>query len=208
MIRIQELDEDQTRAAQMPRTLDVELRGGLVNSCVVGDLVHVTGVLKPTAAEFVSRKSDAGVFSLHIQANSLVNSKQAMISPSPRPAQLPSHEEFTDEDLRAIEQIALSDNCLGILLQSLCPSIYGHELVKLGLVLSIFGGSEAEATIPKRSDIHILVVGDPGLGKSQMIRAACNVAPRSVFVSGNTTTTAGISVAIHRENSGGEVKAF
>ena len=190
----------------MPRTLDVELRGGLVNSCVVGDLVHVTGVLKPTAAEYVSRKSDAGVFSLHVQANSLVNAKQSHVSPAPRPLQLPGHEEFSEEDFHAIEQLALSENCLGILLQSLCPSIYGHELVKLGLVLSLFGGSDSESS--KRSDIHVLVVGDPGLGKSQMIRAACNVAPRSVFVSGNTTTTAGISVAIHRESSGGEVNEY
>ena len=191
----------------MPRTLDVELRGGLVNSCVVGDLVHVTGVLKPTAAEFVSRKSDAGVFSLHIQANSLITSKQSLASPSPHSLPPPGHEEFSDEDLLAIERIALSENCLGILLSSLCPSIYGQELVKLGLILSLFGGSNSVAANSKRSDIHVLVVGDPGLGKSQMIRAACNVAPRSVFVSGNTTTTAGISVAIHRESSGGEVKA-
>jgi DNA replicative helicase MCM subunit Mcm2 (Cdc46/Mcm family) len=43
-----------------------------------------------------------------------------------------------------------------------------------------------------RPDIHVLVVGDPGLGKSQLLRAAAAVAPRAVFVCGNTTTTAGL----------------
>ena len=208
MIRIQELDEDQQRVSHLPRFIDVELQGGLVNSCVVGDLVHITGVVRPSAAEFISRKSDSGVYSLHILANSLINAKHHSDSHLPCPSRLTDHDEFSSEDLRIIEQIARSPNCIGILLSSLCPSIYGHELVKFGLVLSLFGGTPSDTLPSKRSDVHVLVVGDPGLGKSQMIRSACNVAPRSVFVSGNTTTTAGISVAIHREGSGGEVRSI
>jgi len=51
-----------------------------------------------------------------------------------------------------------------------------------------------------RGDPHILVVGDPGLGKSQMLTAACNVAPRGVFVTGNTTTSSGLTVTLTRES--------
>ena len=53
-----------------------------------------------------------------------------------------------------------------------------------------------------RSDIHVLVVGDPGLGKSQLLRAAANCSPRSVVVCGNTATTAGLTVAVSREDNG------
>lgn len=56
-----------------------------------------------------------------------------------------------------------------------------------------------------RSDIHVLVVGDPGLGKSQMLRAAAALSPRAIFVCANTTTTAGLTVAVSREGSKGDV---
>ena len=49
-----------------------------------------------------------------------------------------------------------------------------------------------------RSDIHVLVVGDPGLGKSQLLRAVANIAPRAVFVCGNTATAAGLTVSVCR----------
>lgn len=78
------------------------------------------------------------------------------------------------------------------LVQSLCPSIYGHELVKAGLLLALFGGvrknaededqqqgssssglpgaGKGEGRVAIRGSIHVLVVGDPGLGKSQLLQ--------------------------------------
>jgi DNA helicase MCM8 len=58
-------------------------------------------------------------------------------------------------------------------------------------VLALFGGSarddrDGSDDIPVRCDAHVLVVGDPGLGKSQMLKAVSAVAPRSVYVCGNT----------------------
>ena len=49
-----------------------------------------------------------------------------------------------------------------------------------------------------RSDSHILVVGDPGLGKSQLLQACANVSPRGVYVCGHTTTSAGLTVALSK----------
>jgi DNA helicase MCM8 len=84
--------------------------------------------------------------------------------------------------------------------------------VKAGLLLSLFGGAPKEriggastttaGTVAIRRDVHCLVVGDPGLGKSQMLKAMCNIAPRGVYVCGNTTTTAGLTVTVVREASG------
>ena len=54
-----------------------------------------------------------------------------------------------------------------------------------------------------RCNSHVLVVGDPGLGKSQMLRAAAAVAPRAVYVCGNTTTTTGLTVSLTREGKSG-----
>jgi DNA replicative helicase MCM subunit Mcm2 (Cdc46/Mcm family) len=73
----------------------------------------------------------------------------------------------------------------------------GHELVKCGLVLSLLGGVRkhggSNERIPVRGDIHLLIVGDPGLGKSQMLKAACAVAPRGIYVCGNSTSSSGLT---------------
>lgn len=65
---------------------------------------------------------------------------------------------------------------LKYLVHALCPCIYGHELVKAGILLTLAGGVRKTAAssgcIPVRSDIHTLIVGDPGLGKSQLLQVA------------------------------------
>lgn len=62
-------------------------------------------------------------------------------------------------------------------MHSLCPNIYGHEIVKAGLILSLFGGNARRA---QRDDIHILLVGDPGLGKSQMLQACARISAKGM----------------------------
>ncbi len=54
-----------------------------------------------------------------------------------------------------------------------------------------------------RSNLHILLVGDPGLGKSQILRAAAQVSPRGIYVSANTTTASGLTVSISKDAQGG-----
>ena len=127
---------------------------------------------------------------------------------------------FTPNEIQSFRNISQSAHCFPLLVHSLCPAIFGHDLVKFGLLLGLFGGTrkassannkaqssidvvQSEEDFRIRADIHVLVVGDPGLGKSQLLRAAANIAPRSVFVCGNTTTTAGLTVTITRSH--GEV---
>jgi len=61
---------------------------------------------------------------------------------------------------------------------SLCPNIYGHEIIKAGLILSLFGGTVKRMQL--REDIHILLVGDPGLGKSQMLQACARISTKGI----------------------------
>ena len=167
----------------------------------------------------------------------------------------PSLSTFSPAELNAVRGIALGTGyrdeigrvvgagvggrigTVAMLTASLCPSIYGHDLVKLGLLLGLFGGTamgvspdtndenggtgdssnnQTSSTVDDneivggikkggfnvRADIHVLIVGDPGLGKSQLLRSVSGVAPRSVFVCGNTTTAAGLTVAVSKESGG------
>lgn len=134
-------------------------------------------------------------------------------------------------ELSQIHKIAERKDVFPLLIKSMCPSIFGHELPKTGILLCMFGGtdyrlrnkgdfadfmmctsdknahhdedmdddsnSKMQPTI--RPDIHLLMVGDPGLGKSQMLKHIINVAPRGVYVCGNSTTNAGLTATIVRD---------
>lgn len=86
-----------------------------------------------------------------------------------------------------------------VLVHSLCPYIYGHEAIKAGLLLAMFGGKK-ESKI--RSNSHVLLIGDPGLGKSQMLKACSRAAPRGMYVCGVSSTNTGLTLSVTRENGG------
>jgi hypothetical protein len=110
----------------------------------------------------------------------------------------------TDQDRAFFERdVAQDPDTFGVLVASLAPAIYGHDLVKAGLLLALFGGvqksGEEASQLSVRGESHVLVVGDPGIGKSQMLQATSNVSPRGVFVSGSNSSSAGLTVTVSRE---------
>lgn len=165
------------------------------------------------ADEGHSRQKDKCLFLLYIHANSVMNAKRNSNETTGGTTEADSvmtsglAMEFSIKELYAIDEIHSEKNIFRLLVGSLCPTIYGHELVKAGLILGLFGGTHRFANdknrIPVRGDPHILVVGDPGLGKSQMLQAVTHVAPRSVYVCGNTTTTSGLTVTLSKEAGAG-----
>ncbi|XP_013415383.1 DNA helicase MCM8 [Lingula anatina] len=205
-IRVQEIITDDMRdSGRIPRTVDCELTNDLVDSCVPGDIVTVSGIVKVTSTEKGrGRNKDKCMFLLYLHANSVNNSK----GPKSGAGEQGLAIDFTLKELYAIEEIQSEKKLFRLIVGSLCPSIYGHEMVKAGLVLGLFGGSQKYANdknrIPVRGDPHILVVGDPGLGKSQMLQAVAGVAPRSVYVCGNTTTSSGLTVTLSKEGGSGD----
>ena len=85
-----------------------------------------------------------------------------------------------------------------IILNSVCPQLHGLKTVKLAFLLALLGGvprSEPDGGATVRGDSHLLIVGDPGMGKSQLLRYAAQVAPRSVLTSGVGSTAAGLTAA-------------
>jgi DNA helicase MCM9 len=91
-----------------------------------------------------------------------------------------------------------------IIIRSVCPQLYGLFLVKLSLLLTIIGGSPTayEGGIRRRNQIHLLMIGDPGCGKSQLLRFASKLMPRSVLTTGIGTSAAGLTCSAVKENSG------
>lgn len=95
---------------------------------------------------------------------------------------------------------------VNVLVDSFCPSIYGVTIAKLGVLLSLFGGVPVEQSLYSsttvRGNIHVLLLGDPGLGKSQLLRFASTISPRGVYVGGNVSTSSGLTVTLVRDKGG------
>ncbi len=200
----------------MPRTQDVEVRGWeSINRCVAGDLVVVVGQVHTAQKEsrrgYGKQQKESGIHTLYVLASSITclrgtgrlvaGAEKTTANTAASDPTSGSINTFSESEIASFKQIA---SCgISLLVASLCPPIFGHDIVKLGLLLGLFGGTRHGGgdgrSVSTRPDIHVLVVGDPGLGKSQLLRAAANCAPRAVSISGNAATTAGLTVAVTRE---------
>ncbi|MBI4814603.1 MAG: minichromosome maintenance protein MCM, partial [Methanobacterium sp.] len=85
------------------------------------------------------------------------------------------------------------------------PSIHGYRDVKEAIALQLFGGAgkELDDKTRLRGDIHVLIVGDPGIGKSQMLKYVSKLAPRGIYTSGKGTSGVGLTAAAVRDEFGG-----
>ncbi len=109
--------------------------------------------------------------------------------------------DITSEDVVNIKALALNKNIFDLLISSIAPGILGHEKVKESIILQIFGGySKKRADGTKtRGDIHVLLVGDPGVGKSVLLTYMTKLAPKAVYVTGKGTTAAGLTASVIRD---------
>ncbi|XP_008442643.2 probable DNA helicase MCM8 isoform X2 [Cucumis melo] len=218
-IRLQELTKpDDHEEGRVPRTVECELTEDLVDACIPGDVVTVTGIIRVINNYMdigggKSKSKNQGFYYLYLEAVSIKNSKSQSTpedlqdsNSNARATELLDLFSFSPRDLEFIVKFSgeYGSDVFRQILQSICPSIYGHELVKAGITLALFGGvrkhSKDQNKVPVRGDIHVIVVGDPGLGKSQLLQAAAAISPRGIYVCGNATTKAGLTVAVVRDS--------
>ncbi|HJX06224.1 MAG TPA: minichromosome maintenance protein MCM, partial [Candidatus Nanoarchaeia archaeon] len=118
----------------------------------------------------------------------------------------PVQEDFYEIDISEAEEkeilkLAEDKRVFEKLRDSLAPSIYGHERVKEAILLQMLGGvmKKRDKGDVTRGDIHILLVGDPGSGKSQLLKRVSVVAPKSRYVSGKGATGAGLTASVVKD---------
>lgn len=117
--------------------------------------------------------------------------------------------EITEEDEKKIKELAEDPKIFEKLSSSIAPTIYGFEEIKEAIVMQMFGGVPHKMPdgTRVRGNIHILITGDPGTGKSQILKLVSDVIPRGKYVSGKGVTGAGLTASVRKEEelSGGWV---
>ena len=189
-IEIQEFPEDLPPGAQ-PERLSAYFESSLAHKVQPGDRVALVGIIKPKA-QFQGRRQKSE-FDIYLYAHSIDEKVGEDEDVEPTPS-----------ELIEIKELALREDIANRIRDSLAPAIFGMEWEKSALALQQFGGVDKE--LPDgtriRGDIHMLMMGDPGLAKSQLLRSASRIAPRGVMATGKSTSAAGLTAAAVRDEFG------
>ncbi len=190
-----EENPESRQGSEQPSTLNVRLEGDLVDpefqkKVVPGNVAHITGILRETPFQKDSKKYD-----IYMDANFLEPTEQEF-----------EELELTDEEEEEIKNLAEDEEIFDKVARSIAPSIYGLHQIKQAIALQLFGGVKKtrEDGVESRGDIHILLIGEPGTGKSQLLEFTGQLSPKGRYVVGKSSTGAGITAAAVRNEQTGE----
>ncbi len=171
--------------------LEVILDDDLVNTIIPGDRVDITGILRIRPRKTPHGKEDKILFTPYLDALTLKPKQKEF-------AEL----EITQEEEEAIKEMSKDPVIFDKIAKSIAPSIYGHDEIKQALALQLFGGTPDKKLIDGgkiRADMHILLIGDPGSAKTRLLQAVTTLVPKGIYVSGKSTTSAGLTASAERD---------
>eukprot|EP00871_Galdieria_phlegrea_P000476 jgi/Galph1/1429/GphlegSOOS_G111.1 len=115
-------------------------------------------------------------------------------------------ESFSPEEKQEIQSIKSTPNLYQALVNSVAPTVYGHDEIKRGILLMLFGGVHKVTSegMNLRGDINVCIVGDPSCAKSQFLKYVCNFLPRSVYTSGKASSAAGLTASVVKDSETNE----
>lgn len=192
-LKIEEAPES-LEGGEQPKRLSVFVKEDLVEpkmerKTAPGSKINIYGVVKEIPIQLKTGAQSVR-YDLILEANNI----EAI------------HEDYseiniTKEDEEKIKNFISDGKVFEKLVKAIAPSIYGHDRIKEALVLQLFGGVRKEkpdkTTI--RGDVHVLLVGDPGSGKSALLQFISKAAPKARFVSGKGVSGAGLTASVVKD---------
>nr|AAH56718.1 MCM3 minichromosome maintenance deficient 3 (S. cerevisiae) [Danio rerio] len=192
-ITIQEMPE-KAPAGQLPRSVDIILDNDLVDAVKPGDRTQVIGTYRCLPGKkggFTSGTFRTIMIACHVKQMSKEISHY-----------------FSADDVAKIKSFcrSRSKNVFDQLARSLAPSIHGHEYIKKAILCMLLGGVEKvlENGSRIRGDINVLLIGDPSVAKSQLLRYVLHTAPRAIPTTGRGSSGVGLTAAVTTDQETGE----
>ncbi|ELY64883.1 minichromosome maintenance protein MCM [Natrinema versiforme] len=189
-IRVQESPEG-LRGGETPQALDINIEDDITGEVTPGDHVSATGVLR--LEQQGDQQDPSPVFDFYMEGMSVEIDEEQF-----------EDMDITEEDKKEIYEISNREDIYERMVASIAPSIYGYDQEKLSMILQLFSGVTKQLPDGSRirGDLHMLLIGDPGTGKSQMLAYIENIAPRAVYTSGKGSSSAGLTAAAVRDDFG------
>ena len=201
LIRIQEAPEN-LADGETPVTISAVVYGDLVDSVVPGDRVVLTGIYRAAPLKLnANTRIVKSVFKTHIDAAHLEKASHTTNFVS-------GESDFDFSDLEKIDELRAIGNrkdVYNLLLQSLAPTIWGLEDVKLGILCQLFGGTRKVFEHGSfLAEVNIILCGDPGVAKSQLLSQVHRISPRGVYTSGKGSSSVGLTAYVVKDSDTGE----
>ncbi|MHA2365207.1 MAG: minichromosome maintenance protein MCM [Candidatus Hodarchaeales archaeon] len=187
-ITLQEKPEE-LPAGQMPESLTIFLLDDLCDIVRPGDRVKVMGILQ-TRTDGQLARGKIPVFSKHLEGISIQRETEEY-----------TELEISDEDEQEIINLSQDPNIHRKIRNSIAPSIYGYSDEKEAISYLLFGGTTKDTSDDTiiRGESNILLIGDPGIGKSQILKTVSKLVPRGLYASGRGSSAAGLTASVIRD---------
>lgn len=188
-VKIQEIASD-VPPGNIPRMLTIHVKGGLVRSMTPGDMVDVSGIFMPQPYTGFKALKAGLLTETYLEAQYIKQHKRKYENLG-----------LTDQIKDKIQTIRNSGNFYNILAGSIAPEIFGHLDIKKALLLLLVGGvtKQLDDGMRIRGDLNILLMGDPGVAKSQLLKSISKIAPRAIYTTGKGSSGVGLTAAVMRD---------
>lgn len=177
-------------AGRLPRHREVVLLADLIDTAKPGEEIEVTAIYRNNYSGQLNNKNGFPVFATMLEANHIIKTHDQLAG-----------FRLTEEDERKIRALSKDPAIIDKIVHSIAPSIYGHDDIKTAVALSLFGGvsKEAQGKHKIRGDINVLLLGDPGTAKSQVLKYIEKTAHRAVFATGQGASAVGLTASVRRD---------
>jgi DNA replication licensing factor MCM2 len=177
-------------AGRLPRHREVILLWDLIDKAKPGEEIEVTGVYRNNYDAQLNNRNGFPVFATILEANNVVKSHDQLAG-----------FRLTEEDEHQIKSLARDPQIVDKIIHSMAPSIYGHTDIKTAVALSLFGGvaKDRQGKHHIRGDINVLLLGDPGTAKSQVLKYVEKTAHRAVFATGQGASAVGLTASVRKD---------
>jgi DNA replication licensing factor MCM5 len=190
ILKLQEAP-DQVPVGELPRHILVSADRYLTNRVVPGSRCTVIGVFSIYQQNKGSKKEAIAIRNPYLRAVGISTDVDHSASGA----------SFSDEEIQEFEEMARSPDLYDRLARCIAPSIYGNADIKKAIACLLMGGSKK--ILPDgmrlRGDINVLLLGDPGTAKSQLLKFVEKVSPIAIYTSGKGSSAAGLTASVQRD---------
>lgn len=188
---------DEMPAGQTPHTVNLYSYNELIETVQAGDRVSVTGIYRAVPMQVNPRmRNFRSVYRTHIDVLHFLKSNDSRISFA-----VEEKDKLSEERIETLRELSKAEDIYDRLANTLAPSIYENSDIKKGILLQLLGGTRKTSKTKNhlRSEINILLCGDPGTSKSQFLSYVYDIVPRSQYTSGKGSSAVGMTAYVTKD---------
>ncbi|EGS21015.1 DNA replication licensing factor mcm5-like protein [Thermochaetoides thermophila DSM 1495] len=195
IIKLQEAP-DQVPVGELPRHVLISADRYLVNRVVPGSRCTVMGIFSIYQNKG-SKSSTGGAVAIRTPYLRAVGIQTDIDQTAKGQAV------FSEEEEQEFLELSRKPDLYNVLADCIAPSIYGNRDIKKAILCLLMGGSKKILPdgMKLRGDINVLLLGDPGTAKSQLLKFVEKVAPIAIYTSGKGSSAAGLTASVQRDQS-------